>query len=505
MIGGAAAPTAALSRRRWLRWAAVALTLLSFAAALPALARWLRYTRLALAYDLPLDSQEGFALWEADLWRAGQGLYVPPGVHSFVSAPYPPLHPLLIRLIGSGSGPHVFWGGRVLSLAALVLLALVAVWLVRRVSDSWLGGLVAAALILAQPPFQLWAMRIKPDLLGLLLTVLGFAGLAALHPRPGATDAPRPALTWWQALLLAAPFTLAHFTKQTLVAGPLAACTWLWLVDRRGALRLAAALVAQVGALWLAFDLHTGGEYTHHIWVLHSLGWKIDLWRKLVAVQGALWPLALLALLGLVACRRRPTAINAYALWAPLSLLGAGVQGAHHNHLLESGLALALAGGQVVGLALGGLDAQRRRWLLAAVPAVALQWWLLAVPQPWFGGDFTPSRTPERFVHFIENTPGEILSDDVGLLYRAGRPLIYDDFSTMGPAATRGLWDQSGLIADIQRQRFSAILLPVNTDTDGREDPAGHWTPAVLDAIATYYQVKFVDTQVIYAPKPPAP
>lgn len=133
---------------------------------------------------------------------------------------------------------------------------------------------------------------------------------------------------------------------------------------------------------------------------------------------------------------------------------------------------------------------------------LALQWRFLATPSQWYERAWNPDPEYGRFVDFMRATPGEILADDVALLYAAGKPLRYDDPSAMGPAARMGLWDEGGLLEDIEHKRFSAIMIPFNTDTDGRIDPSGRWTPAVLNAISIHYRIKFVDTFTIYEPKP---
>jgi hypothetical protein len=121
-------------------------------------------------------------------------------------------------------------------------------------------------------------------------------------------------------------------------------------------------------------------------------------------------------------------------------------------------------------------------------------------PQPWYTGELAPDDAPDRYIAFIRAAPGEVLADDVGLLYAAGRPLRYDDPSTMGPAARSGVWDQSGLIAEIAEQRFSAILLPVNLDRES-VDATGRWNTEVLAAVRAHYKLAFRDTIFTYVPK----
>src|SRR6185369_1409909 len=105
------------------------------ALALPALPLlWNAAIRLLalLRYPYPHDGLEGTLLHEAQLLWAGQPLYQPLERGRFVSAPYPPLHPLLLGWANQVAGPHVFWGGRLLSLAAALGVAALIALIVRR-------------------------------------------------------------------------------------------------------------------------------------------------------------------------------------------------------------------------------------------------------------------------------------------------------------------------------------------------------------------------------------
>jgi MFS family permease len=284
-----------------------------------------------------------------------------------------------------------------------------------------------------------------------------------------------------------------------MLAGPLAAGTYLLLINWRVAIRWGLLALALVGATWLALDLVTHGQYAYHVWVLHKLPWYAHRFEKLVVQLRDAWPLMLLGAIGIAASRRRPTVINAYLLWAPASLIGA--VGSHHNHLLETGMALALAGGQAVGFGLTRGGALR----IIAPVLLATQLLFWRAPLPWFVGEFAPEKDYARYIRFIEATPGEILADDVGLVYAAGKPLRYDDPAAMGPAAALGLWDQSNLVAEIRAQRFSVILLEIDVFADGLDDTHDRWTKQMLDAVRDAYEIKFRDTIIIYAPRPAAP
>lgn len=488
-------------------------------AALPLL--WKALARLAalLGYPYPHDGLEGTLLHEARLLRAGEPLYQPLEQLRFVSAPYPPLHPLLLALADRFAGPHVFWSGRLISLIATLCIAALIVLTARRAGGAWLGGLIGAALLLSAPPVLLWATRIKPDMLALLLTALG------LYLATRAIDDPRRSIAWrWP--VVAGCFVLAFFTKQTAIAAPLACGLALLIADVRAferatppSLRARAGYVGRLPirrrtlvfgltyaalalGIWALLDGVTGFQYSAHVWGLHRSEWRSTaLLLKFVELLAPYWPAVLLAAALVARALRTGRALvpACYALVAPLTLLGASETGANHNHLLETLLALALLAGCAAGWMAELLD----RRSLAALLLLGLLGGQIALayqPQQWYLGELAPDDPPARYLTYLRAVPGEVLADDVGLLFAAGRPLRYDDPSTMGPAARSGVWDQSGLLREIAERRFSAILLPLNIERE-TSDPSGRWTDEMLAAIRAHYRLEFRDTIFTYVPK----
>ncbi len=171
----------AMNTQRYLRYG-VLLVLLAAAlwVIIPALGR----IQALLSYAYPHDGLEGTLLFEARLLRSGQPLYQPIELHRFISAPYPPLHYLALALFDLLPGPHVFWGGRMVSVLAALGVAVLAALIVRKAGSPWAVSLLAAALVLSIPPLQLWGTRIKPDMLALLFTASGlFCAMQAIAPR----------------------------------------------------------------------------------------------------------------------------------------------------------------------------------------------------------------------------------------------------------------------------------------------------------------------------------
>jgi hypothetical protein len=537
-------------------------------APLAAAVLWGALTRIGalLGYPYPHDGLEGTLLSEARLLRAGEPLYQPLELHRFVSAPYPPIHYLALALFDLHIGPHVFWSGRLVSLLAALTIAATLAVMVWRSSRSLPAAAFSAILLLSAPPVILWSTRIKPDLLALAFTTLGLLltnlALSAHNPEPTTQNSriKRPnaqmhnaqratfnAQTLNALLPLAALcFVCAFFTKQTAVAGPLAAGIALLITDlrnwhsvrslqtytqaqnsqqlnaqratrnaqrinaqrstflaiRRRTLAFAMLYLALTLGVWALLDLATNRNYTLHVWWNFERGtwWSFTLFSRIVALLAFWWPAMLLAVVAVVlSFRNRAMFVPAiYVLVAPLTLLGAGETGSHHNHLLETHAALALAAGCTLGW---GLRSAHRP-LAAVTPAAlaALQFWLSFTPPAWYEDQLAPKDPPERFLVFMHNTPGEILADDTGLLFQADKPLRYNDPSTMGPAARTGKWNQRGLLADIAAHRFSAIMIPVNAEKS-LVDPSGRWTPEMLAAIRQHYRLAFRDRIYTFVPR----
>ena len=485
---------------------------------------------LLLGYPYPHDGLEGTLLHEARLLRDHGVLYPPLELHSFVSAPYPPLHVVALALADTYAGPHVFWSGRLISLLCALLAAALAALTVRRATGAWAAGLISAALLLSAPPVLLWATRVKPDLMALAWTALGLLfttraladdGPKSADRRPPTSEQRLPSVPRFSPVLLAALcFAGAHFTKQTDVTGPLAAGLALLAADgldwRAGRVRASpglpirprtaafafAYLTLTLGG-WALLDALTGGGYTLHVWwnFERTSWWSPGLFRKIAGLLSFWWPAILMSLAAvLLAPRSRAMLpLAAYAIVSPLTLLLAGETGANHNHLLESHLALALGAGAALGCAICD---QRRGWALGVPLAAlaALQFALAFSPPAWYTNQLAPHDPPARFLALMRATPGEILADDTGLLLQAGKPLRYDDPSTMGPAASTGFWDQRGLLADIAARRFSAIMIPVNAE-DHPRDPSGRWTPEMLAAIRAHYRLAYRDTIYTFVPR----
>lgn len=531
--------------------AARVLSMIVFVAAL-ALGAWhvwrfAEHTAASLAQRGPLDGQEGTLLHEARLILRGEPLYQPLQLDRVVGAPYPPLHAYTlagVEYFARGDAPPqreqpLFRAGRLISLGAMLAAAALLGLTAWQSSGRPLVGLLAATLLLAAPPVQLWATRIKPDPLALALTAAGLLCATRFFTRQEASKlhggAPRLLLLVGAALLFAAAF----FTKQTYIAAALAVGLTLlfsatgevtgqrWLrrlVDaHRPLLVFGLTYALAVGLVWFLLDITSAGQYSFHVWGLHPPAWwTFTRFLRYLGLLLSAWPLLALCLIGLPltawavqALRRRPSPTwllpLLYAGLGTATLIGAGTLGSHHNHLLEPTLALTLGGCAVAGRLLAAAEHQGDKRgstrPLHAAGALLAAGLLLAqgvsyVQRPaWYGGEFDPARDDwQRFVTLIASQPGEVLSDDVSLLLLAGKEPRYDDPATMGPAANSGLWDQRGLLREVEERRFDLILLHFDA-TEYAIDPYRRWSPEFIAALRANYRLLYRDVTFSYVPR----
>jgi hypothetical protein len=85
-----------------------------------------------------------------------------------------------------------------------------------------------------------------------------------------------------------------------------------------------------------------------------------------------------------------------------------------------------------------------------------------------------------RDVRAVRSTPGDVLAEDSWLLLKSGKVVLYDDPATMAVLANAGAWDQSVLLQDLQRRKFSYVI----TESDlSAAKHSNNWSAQALAAI----------------------
>lgn len=472
------------------------------------------------AYPFQFDESEGMIVAETMLLDQGVPIFDVPGPDLFISAPYPPLF-YLLALPGqhlAGSEP-TFKVGRTISILATIFVGVAIFGIVVALTRDRLAGAIGATAWWSLGVVTFWGSLVKPDMTAV---ALGLAGLWWLLARPERQ-------AWWALLF----FVAAFYTKQTAIAAAAAGIFWMLVMRPRVGLGFlgAYALGAFVPSAILTW-MTDGGYYYHQGTFelpglpspVHDLPWMADRFALYVSnfagTYGVFLVPGMVALL-LVGMRslwvrvsqrrarldtlhRGAILLLAYMGMSVFVSIGTGTLGGNHNHLLD----WAAAGGLGLGIAAG--LARRAEYLGVRVAAVGVALVVVsALPSlfsnpAWLERSFRPMH-PEiagemhKIFQYVTNNGGPAYSDNVGLLLTTGKRLWTTDPYTQTHATQYGRWDESKLVAEIQRKGFAQVILRIDIF---EENPgAGDVSPGILQALRDNYKLDQRNVENIYVPR----
>lgn len=449
-----------------------------------ALVAYGQHAAAAVQFPYPLDYGEGPILDQVVRLARSENIY-----RSDVSSPpytisnYPPLFHLIQIPFTWIFGP-AFWYGRVISLLSALAAALFIGLTVYTVTNDRIAAVISGLLLFSFPHLLQWSAFNRVDTLALAFSL---AGLFSIVRWP----VQRRGLILGVVL-----FTAAVYTKQSYgLVGPATALVWL-LYGRhyRQAIRFALWLGGICLALFLILNWATGGGFwfniitananaVSHIGIMTFVtGFFINGWLFILGAIGFLvverwwyptrsWPLVL-----------------PFTLFAAATLFLAGKAGASVNYLYEPVAALCLAAGAVLAWPKRNYVLKSAAVLLFALQVNGLVNWSRLDYIPFVMTKVYAASEVAQLAQIVRDAPAPTLSDEyMGLTPLAGQALYFQPFE-FSQLQYANLWDQTPLIAAIQRKEFSVILL--------YEPPIGpamivsRWTPQIRNAIWANYRAK---------------
>ena len=352
-----------------------------------------------------------------------------------------------------------------------------------------------------------WACLMRVDMLAMLLS---FAGIALFIA--GGRRMPI-------ALLAFLFFVAALFTKQTMVAGPLA-CGVLLLLEspRRFAITAVLASAAALGTL-AALQVVTHGYYLTNIISYNRnvfmpgqlLRFELEHLESSGPVVAASLFLPALFLLRTPPARMLPrlrlllrrslfTRLLAVAtgvlIVATAVTVTAGKQGANYNYFLEMDLACALGAGVFSGWLLQR-GVHRAQLALFATIILALH---CTRVEPRIYTALTAGRDPApryaaEVVNVLRNTAGRVYSEDMTVLMEAGKEIEAEP-AIISTLALAGKWDEQPFVMSIEGGEMSLIVLSTTLENKDR------FTPRVADAIRSRYKLgRKIGQYSLYEPR----
>jgi hypothetical protein len=433
--------------------------------------------------SLPARSyNEGWNAYRQWMTVAGVPLYGAPSGLWTTNYPFLSFH--LIGLIG-GARDKMVLAGRAVCFASLVVAALLAGGIVRKIAGGWAGAVYAALLLFAGLGAFYGTGRAvdDPEMLGVAFAMLGlFAYLRAARLSAVA--------------FAAAAFALSLFTKQDLLVFPLSVALHLLMTRNwRGFAVFAGAGVVVAGGL-LALSYHLDGVYfladlfRPRAYALRNLSTETLHYLLHFAV-----PLVIA-----VAVLRRAEGLPYRGLLIILLLCSnavavcfSGGDGVASNIFYPALIADVLA--CVCGLC--WLEREGRYFAAALVVttlAVAL-----IVPFQLYADvraqQLLPAATVQvlQAVALLRDAQGPAICEDLLICYESGKPMDYDPYY-VGDQILIGRIREDDVLAMLATQHYAVI------QTAGR--PEGRFTPAVVRMmLARYRQVMGGADYSVFVPR----
>jgi hypothetical protein len=453
-----------------------------------------------VAFPYELDYGEGIVIWQVQHVSRLAAAYKPITQYPYIVFHYPPLYHF-VTLAFSKATRDLLFAGRLVSMLSsmgicLVLASIVYLAVPRRFSRrAAIGAAVFTATLPCGVEAMAWAPLMRVDMFGLLLTFTGL-GMFVLA---------RSNVQRYGALIL---LVAAMYTRQTLIAGALACLLTAAILDLSRAVRMAAFTVALGAAVLVVLSLATHGEVVRHIFLYnrnrYSLYGALMIFNFNMVRMLPLLALACVAAYGPIAetatalSRRTAARLRARCSISPYRLaififtvhfvisgfisLTAGKRGSDINYFLEWDLSACVLAGLLVARLLWN-------WRKRRVSAVAALAYLLPlvvlgqsmdVPVKWLQQRDAPVHLAGNFnvlMSILRNSPEPVMSEDMTLLYKAGKQVPFEP-AIVGELAATGQWDPTPLVNMVRKRAFSVMLI---------KDLNMWYPPAVADAIQDNY------------------
>src|SRR5258708_2792613 len=417
---------------------------------------------LRMSYVVEINRNEVWNAYQAIKVVSGQPLYILP---SLTPVNYPPFSFYLIGNVVRFSQDPVFTG-RVISLFSLLGLALLAGYLVFLVNNNILDAFFVGTIIIT------FFCTLAPSYIAMndpqfLAQFLMMAGL----------------LSYWIFLqtkrkehffLMSFLIVLALFTKQNVLAVPLAISLHMYMFQRKFFREFLGLILGDTIILTLGLQFHTHGTYVSSLLLPRELSIAHFTSRTSVVFFLFILPLWPCLLWLAINAKNKNSTLYLFYLYLFFSLViglffSFGV-GANINMYFDFIISLALCIG--IGLRMHA----RNAGLLAVKKAVYgyfFLYLLFFVSVNIFGKDiknlqFQQNETAVNAA-FLKKITGPALCDDLIVCYLAGKPFLFDPFLVSQMVVTHQIAEKTAL-AKITSRDFAIIemkkTIPLDTDLD---------------------------------------
>jgi len=441
-----------------------------------------------------IDYGEGLMLDGAMRILHSQPLYPDPFNFPIVLHVYGPLAYAATASVLPG-GAASFPAGRLLILLCSFVLSSLIGAILRRLTGSWWLGLSFGFLLLTLPAFRFWLYLLRADLIGIVFSTMGIALYLVSEKR------------WYWSIPF---FGLALFSKYSLLAGPAAVFAHLILKRRftHGAV-FGVGLGATASLAFMLLEIRTGGWFAFHMFSTHPDRYSLIQFLALGALVWASAPVVTALAAWYVAMDlwgRGRSFAPIYLATSTLTSFTAGKLGSTTNHFIEWMVACCICAGL-------GYSSWQAKYPAKALPMTIL------ISASVLVGVFVqdrPSLQPSRELvgcagayHYVTDiSSSRVLSESLGPLLLAGKPILVSDPFVYGQLVKHGLWPERQVEELLNKRYFGLIVMSHDPfQIDARHSDV--WPESLVNAITRNYRTadRFTcrDAGVMLEPAVPSP
>lgn len=454
---------------------------------------------LSLGYRFSLDYGEGI-VWQQALLMFGPRMYSPSPDLPFIVFHYPPLYHVVVRaLMTLGWDPLL--AGRLISVVSTVVCAASIVAMIMlgvrgaRSTRLIVLAVTIAVMFLCLNAIRTWGMLMRVDMLA---EALGLVGTVVFVRSRSSTAGTMVALILCVASV---------FTKQTQLPAGIAIFGVAFICDKRAAV-IGGLVAGSIGVVFAAaLELKTGGFFKNIIsYNVNPFTFHNAITQAMPERRSAPVMLVMLVSVARVVLRfhreggwtelrnrdRRAITeivITAHFVMACFSAVEIFKDGGSTNYFID----LLATGCVLIGLSLYGL--MNRPMVFAAI-VVALTMSTAILHHRYRHADELARMDElfERVVQQIAAADRPVTSDDMVLVMRAGKSLIFEP-AIVRALVAQGKWDPAPLIAMIRDHGFAFALTYTGPSGD---------SPVIRQAISTDYPREVPVGSYFIAHYPPA-
>jgi len=447
---------------------------------------------ISLPYQI--DYGEGLMMEGALRLHHSQPLYPAPFAFPVVLHVYGPVGYAATALVLPGGGVS-FPAGRLLALICAIVVALVLGSILRLLTGSSWVGFAFGLLLLTLPAFRFWLYLLRADVIGVVFSVIGITVYLLKQKQ------------WHWSIPF---FALAVFCKYTLVAAPVAVFVHLILSRKiKQGVSFATGLGFACLLAFLVLQVTTNGWFAFHMFSTHPDPYSLAQFFGLAALVGGSAPVvtglaAWYVAQDLSGLKRSLPAI--YFVASSLTALTAGKLGSTTNHFIEWMVAGCLCAG--MGYFQLASKYPARRVPITVVLAVSILAGVIAenraTVQPL--SELVECGPAYQRVRDLRSTA--ILSQSLGPLLAAGKPVLVSDPFVYGQLVQHGGWPDRR-VEQLVSERYFGFIVMVNDGARVTLPGAAIWPTSLLEAIDKNYRTvnRFAcrDVGLILEPISPRP